>query len=556
VTDAKGQTTTYTYEVMDRLEARTDALTRTEFYEYDPNGNLTQFTDRKNQVSTFSYDALNRQTDASYDDGSTTTFTYDTVGRLAVADDSTSGRIELSYDNLDRLIQELTPQGIVEYAYDAPGRRTTMTANGLQPVTYGYDAASRLAQIAQGTQVVGLGYDTVGRRTSLTYPNGTSTSYSYDLASRLLNILHQGPAGVIEDLSYAYDAADNRISFTRSNGTATDLPDAVQAAYDAANEQIQFNSLTPNLTYDANGNLTSQTDATGTTTYTWDARNRLSAISGPGLSASFTYDALGRRVSKTINGVTTDYQYDGNDIISEIGGGAVAVSYLRNLDIDEPFVRLSASGNEYYHTGVFGTTLALSATTGGSLVSYNYEAFGKTTITGSSSNPFQYTGRENDGTGAYYYRARYYSTRSHRFASEDPLVAPMTILPTCSVKRGIRTVWAVPAMINRVGPLLDPTRITSPYLYAGNNPLGFADPMGLDKEQKECDEGRLFLCRTRIRDTITGGICGTFGRLCVAQVLSGVGAAAAVPTCSFAVGFCTGTFVFAEIACLEANNCL
>ena len=38
------------------------------------------------------------------------------------------------------------------------------------------------------------------------------------------------------------------------------------------------------LTYDANGNLTND----GTNTYTWDARNHLSAISG-GVTASFQY---------------------------------------------------------------------------------------------------------------------------------------------------------------------------------------------------------------------------------------------------------------------------
>ena len=98
------------------------------------------------------------------------------------------------------------------------------------------------------------------------------------------------------------------------------MPSAVQAAYDAANEQTQFNNSTPNLVYDANGNLTSQTEANGTTTYTWDARNRLIALSGPGMNTSFVYDALGRRVSKTINAARTDYQYDGVDVISEIGG--------------------------------------------------------------------------------------------------------------------------------------------------------------------------------------------------------------------------------------------
>ena len=33
----------------------------------------------------------------------------------------------------------------------------------------------------------------------------------------------------------------------------------------------------------------------------------------------------------------------------------------------------------------------------------------------------QYTGRENDGTGLYYYRARYYSPELARFISEDPI---------------------------------------------------------------------------------------------------------------------------------------
>ena len=44
---------------------------------------------------------------------------------------------------------------------------------------------------------------------------------------------------------------------------------------------------------------------------------------------------------------------------------------------------------------------------------YTYEPFGATTATGTAStNPFQYTGRENDATGLYNYRARYYSPTS------------------------------------------------------------------------------------------------------------------------------------------------
>ena len=55
-----------------------------------------------------------------------------------------------------------------------------------------------------------LGYDNANRITSLGYSNGTSTSYTYDVASRLTNINHIGPAGIIEALTYQYDAAGNR----------------------------------------------------------------------------------------------------------------------------------------------------------------------------------------------------------------------------------------------------------------------------------------------------------------------------------------------------------
>ncbi|TKB82079.1 MAG: RHS repeat-associated core domain-containing protein, partial [Nitrospira sp.] len=322
---------------------------------------------------------------------------------------------------------------------------TTLKANGATPVSYGYDAASRLIQVAQAGLGVGLGYDNANRRTSLTYPNGTSTSYAYDVASRLTNINHIGPSGIIEALTYQYDAAGNRISLTRMNGAASNLPAAVQAAYIAANEQVTFNSLP--ATFDANGNQTTSTDASGTTTYNWDARNRLTSISGPGVTAAFQYDALGRRVSKTINGATTDYLYDGLDIVAEIGGGAVGATYLRSLNIDEPFVWQSSS-NEFYHTDALGSTLALTDDAGAVQTTYSYEAFGKTTVTGTSSNRFQYTGRENDNTGLLHYRVRYYSPVMQRFVRRDPV----------GLFGGINF-----------------------YAYVSNSPLRYRDPLGLEK---------------------------------------------------------------------------
>jgi RHS repeat-associated protein len=271
---------------------------------------------------------------------------------------------------------------------------------------------------------------------------------------------------VIESVTYTYDAAGNRLTANRTSGTATALPNAVQASYDAANElTVIASGATQSLTYDQNGNLTND----GTNTYTWDARNRLVGISG-GVSASFSYDALGRRTSKTINGVTTGFLYDGNDIIAEMQGGAITAFYLRGLNIDEPFIRITAAGAEFYHTDALGSTLALTNDAGQVTTTYSYESFGKTTITGTSSNPFQYTGRENDGSGLYYYRARYYHPVLSRFLGEDPLhVGSLQLL-----KQRIPGLSSLSVSISRRS--LD---LLNPYIYVSNSPLRFTDRLGL-----------------------------------------------------------------------------
>jgi RHS repeat-associated protein len=181
-----------------------------------------------------------------------------------------------------------------------------------------------------------------------------------------------------------------------------------------------------NLTYDQNGNLQTRTDVCGTTTYTWDARNRLTGISGykpdcSSLTASISYDAMNRRISKTINGTTTQFVYDGWDVIQEITSG-VKTNYVRSLHIDEPLTRITGSTIRHYVKDALGSVIALADDTGATTTTYVYDAFGNAIATGEASdNPFQYTARENDGTGLYYYRARYYSPEMQRFISEDPI---------------------------------------------------------------------------------------------------------------------------------------
>ena len=190
---------------------------------------------------------------------------------------------------------------------------------------------------------------------------GTGTARAYDLAGR-----RTGVGG----------------SFARTN-----VPQAASpATYNVNNQLTQWKDAT--LTYDANGNLTSD----GSFAFwifllegsdTWNARNQLVAISG-GASASFQYDPFGRRVSKTIGG-TTQYLYDGANPVQEISGSSASANLLAG-GVDEYFQRTDSAGARNFLTDALGSTLALA-----------------------------------DSTGLYFYRARYYSPNLQRFLAEDPL---------------------------------------------------------------------------------------------------------------------------------------
>jgi len=199
------------------------------------------------------------------------------------------------------------------------------------------------------------------------------------------------------------------------------------------------------LTYDNNGNLTSITDSNGTTLYTWNARNQLIGISGPSINASFVYDGLGRREEKTINGNFTEFLYDGVNPVQETSGATVLANILTGLGIDEFFTRTDVPSGTTSHllNDALGSAIALADSAGTVETEYTYDPFGKATVTGmSNTNSFQYTGRENDGTGLFYYRARYHYPGLQRFISEDPYQHPTfgtCAVPTASPVLGVFT---------------------------------------------------------------------------------------------------------------------
>ncbi|MEY4729374.1 MAG: hypothetical protein RL020_532 [Pseudomonadota bacterium] len=119
--------------------------------------------------------------------------------------------------------------------------------------------------------------------------------------------------------------------------------------------------------------------------------------------------------------------------------------------LDEFFTRTTSGATpttRHMLPDALGSVIGLTDDTGALVKQYSYEPYGETASTGEANDSsYQYTGRENDGTGLYYYRARYYHPQMKRFISEDPL----------GVAGGVNL-----------------------YQYVGGMPTMFTDPTGLD----------------------------------------------------------------------------
>src|ERR1700691_2296542 len=73
-------------------------------------------------------------------------------------------------------------------------------------------------------------------------------------------------------------------------------------------------------------------------------------------------------------------------------------------------------------TEALGSTIGLVGSGQSLATSYTYEPFGATNVVGATNaNSYEFTGRENDTTGLYFYRARYYSPTFQRFIAQDPI---------------------------------------------------------------------------------------------------------------------------------------
>jgi RHS repeat-associated protein len=376
-----------------------------------------------------------------------------------------------------------------------------MTRPDGQTIAYAYDFNNLLNQITTDLGNFTFAYDANNRRTTRTLPNGTTSTYSYDQASRLTGIQTANNAATIDNVTYTYDNAGNRLTKTQN---AINYSYNYDNIYRLINTSPTGTTQAPETyTYDQVGNrLTKLPDTppntNATTQYSYDDENRLTGVqitqNGNIKQLTFAYDPFGNRISKTIlqDGIgtdcqspnvcprTTNYVYDGQNIILEYDQtGHITAKYTHGPNIDEPLAVQQGANTYYYHADGLGSITSLSNASGNIVQTYSYDSFGNMTATGSIRQPFTYTAREYDyATGMYFYRARYYDPKVGRFVTKDPI----------GFKGGINF-----------------------YAYVKNNPINYKDPKGLEILKCNRTTGFGIGNHAYLWDTIGNRSCGMQG---------------------------------------------
>jgi RHS repeat-associated protein len=147
-------------------------------------------------------------------------------------------------------------------------------------------------------------------------------------------------------------------------------------------------------------------------------------------TATMSYDAADQRTGKSggAQGGYLTMSLEGSHVEAVYGcGGTLSEKYLRGSTTDELVAGFILEGTnkplpKLYRQDHIGGISAITDHKGGVMQSFTYSAFGQVQrAAGGGIARLKYTGRDDDETGLYYYRARYYDPRIGRFISEDPM---------------------------------------------------------------------------------------------------------------------------------------
>jgi RHS repeat-associated protein len=227
------------------------------------------------------------------------------------------------------------------------------------------------------------------------------------------------------DLAFSQSFSGNGTLPSNASLANVSATDAVPTTKTNTNGLTVTASASSTLTWDANGNMTSD----GTNTYKWDAENRLIQIDYPGVNnfTQLSYDGSGRNreIVETVSGSVTstkqfvccsDKMRKHRPCEERDATGNVTCKFFNRGEI--------VSGTVYFYSRNHLRSVSDLTNSGGTIITQlAYDQFGRTTVVNGSIRP-------NFEFGSYYIHqrsglnltfARAYNSALGRFISRDPI---------------------------------------------------------------------------------------------------------------------------------------
>ncbi|EPJ7088694.1 glycohydrolase toxin TNT-related protein [Citrobacter amalonaticus] len=456
-------TTEYRYDSEYRLVSATTPDAQVAF-EYDADGHVIAESINGRRVEQ-DYDALSGRPVAWRLDGVAMCFAHGPAGLLKEWQVDGHAPLQLSHDALGRETERRSEAGFLS------GRRHGATGNLME------QWAGRLA-VESGTVSQDvyrqMEYDRAYNVTHITDGRWGKTDYRYDVNEQITRA-EGGVRTLPREETFSYDENLN----VRQYGHKPNRPFEAMTftKYEQQSGRV-IKRGEDDYRYDDSGRLVEKTVLTDgfrpqRWRYRWDVLGQLSELITPqGERWTYCYDAFGRRISKRRQGtakgtVGYDYQWCGDQLVAETpvyADGTAAtgesVYWLYEPGALTPGARYEKGLLHYVVRDHMGTPRELLTESGevvwsqklsvwGRSERYRFGGWNAANDEGGPDCPWRFAGQwEDEESGLYYNRFRYYDSDAGQYLTPDPI----------GLKGGI-----------------------NPYGYV-KNPLKWIDPLGLCKD--------------------------------------------------------------------------
>ena len=395
-------------------------------------------------------------------DGRTVEHKYDERSQLSNIVSALGGNITYGYDikgavnHISAGMSGKRKPWEANIAYDRLGRETSRMMPGCVENTMHYDSIGRPAHQRvrhNGQTLYDKSYtwgDNLRLLRTFDTINGRSVRYDYDAFGSL-------SGAVYGDGSHQWRNPD-------AMGNVYDSPDRTDRSYGRGGQLREDRKW--RYYYDSHGNLVLKTMRrmeplrnveardeflawqSGDYAYTWQGNGMLSSVTRPdGKTVTFRYDALGRLIEKVFDGRVYRYLWDGdvilhewdyaesdrpNTVVTETGEVTLdrpepvenLITWVYDSDSYVPTAKIVGDRHYSIISDYIGRPVQAYDDNGNVVWQANYDIYGNLRNLHGSRQfiPFRQLGQyEDEETGLYYNRFRYYDPKIGNYISQDPI---------------------------------------------------------------------------------------------------------------------------------------